>query len=217
MVCLAIVGNPGRSMPKDAMKCWQHLLCAHAAGWGWRSTRQNDGQPNAEDSKVQSVCGCGWVGKYRGMPYLLGTRDSGQRRAVFRVADDVDVTSVIPTECPVGGGGDMGYIWEALEKGYLEHLGSACRTDHAMGQFVRFSAFFCGSLQAPKTLPGVMPLTHGDFSPSCGNVALALTHPPQSIMARHEGRVRPSRWGLRRSAHCPDSGLQIRAYLIRGR
>ena len=37
-----------------------------------------------------------------------------------------------------GGGGYVGYIWKALEKGYLEHHASACGTDDMFEIFVRF-------------------------------------------------------------------------------
>ena len=40
----------------------------------------------------------------------------------------VIVASFVPAECPKGGG-YLGYIRKALEKGYLEHPGSACCTD----------------------------------------------------------------------------------------
>ena len=50
----------------------------------------------------------------------------------------VIVALFVPTECPVGGGGYVGYIRKALEKGYLEHPGSACCTDDMFEIFVRF-------------------------------------------------------------------------------
>ena len=36
----------------------------------------------------------------------------------------------------------MGYIRKALEKGYLEHPGSACCTDDMFEIFVRFTDFW---------------------------------------------------------------------------
>ena len=35
----------------------------------------------------------------------------------------VIVALFVPTVCPHGGGGYVGYTWKALEKGYLEHPG----------------------------------------------------------------------------------------------
>ena len=40
----------------------------------------------------------------------------------------------------------MGYIRKALEKGYLEHPGSACCTDDMFQIFVRFGRYLCCSL-----------------------------------------------------------------------
>ena len=37
----------------------------------------------------------------------------------------------------------MGYIRKALEKGCLEHPGSACCTDNIFEIFVRFGRFMC--------------------------------------------------------------------------
>ena len=47
------------------------------------------------------------------------------------------VASFVPTECPVGGCRRM---WKALEKGYLEHPGSACCTDNVFEISVRFGS-----------------------------------------------------------------------------
>ena len=53
------------------------------------------------------------------------------------------VASFVRTECPEGGGGYMGYVRKALEKGYLEHPGSACCTDDMFEIFVRFGQCAC--------------------------------------------------------------------------
>ena len=47
--------------------------------------------------------------------------------------------------CPlsVPKGGYVGYIRKALEKGYLEHPGSACCTDDMFEIFVRFGQCVC--------------------------------------------------------------------------
>ena len=50
----------------------------------------------------------------------------------------VIVASFVPTMCNMGGRGYVGYIRKALEKGYLEHPGSACCTDNMFDIFVRF-------------------------------------------------------------------------------
>ena len=51
------------------------------------------------------------------------------------------VVIIVPDLCPLcvpWGGGYMGYIRKALEKGYLEHPRSACCTDDMFEIFVRF-------------------------------------------------------------------------------
>ena len=57
----------------------------------------------------------------------------------------VIVASFVPAECPKGGGGGghVGYIRKALEKGYLEHPGSACCTDSLFEIFVFFGQCLC--------------------------------------------------------------------------
>ena len=52
------------------------------------------------------------------------------------------VASFVPAECPKGGG-YVGYIRKALEKGYLEHPGSACCTDGMFEIFVFFGQCLC--------------------------------------------------------------------------
>ena len=54
----------------------------------------------------------------------------------------VIVASFVPAECPKGGG-YVGYIRKALEKGYLEHPGSACCTDSMFEIFVFFGQCLC--------------------------------------------------------------------------
>ena len=58
--------------------------------------------------------------------------------------------SLLPHLCPLcvpcGGGGYVGYIRKALEKGYSEHPGSACCTDNMFQIFVRFGRYLCCSL-----------------------------------------------------------------------
>ena len=49
---------------------------------------------------------------------------------------------LLPLECLVGGG-YVGYIWKALEKGYSEHPKSACYTDDMFEIFVRFGGCLC--------------------------------------------------------------------------
>ena len=58
----------------------------------------------------------------------------------------VIVALFVPTECPVRGGGVCGGFRKALEKGYLEHLGSACCTDDMFEIFVRFGQGLCSLL-----------------------------------------------------------------------
>ena len=53
------------------------------------------------------------------------------------------VTSFVPAWCPVGRGGVVGYIRKTLEKGYLEHPGSACCTDGMFKIFVLFRRRLC--------------------------------------------------------------------------
>ena len=50
--------------------------------------------------------------------------------------------SFVPAECPKGGG-YVGYIRKALEKGYLEHPGSACCPDSMFEIFVFFGKCLC--------------------------------------------------------------------------
>ena len=53
-------------------------------------------------------------------------------------------SSLLPYLCPLcvpWGGGYVGYIRKALEKGYLEHPGSACCTDDMFEIFVRFGRY----------------------------------------------------------------------------
>ena len=54
------------------------------------------------------------------------------------------VALFVPAECPKGGG-YVGYIRKALEKGYLEHpgSGSACCTDSKFEIFVFFGQCLC--------------------------------------------------------------------------
>ena len=50
---------------------------------------------------------------------------------------------LFPLSVPKGGGGGVGYIPKALEKGYLEHPGSGCCTDDMFENFVRFGRCVC--------------------------------------------------------------------------
>ena len=53
---------------------------------------------------------------------------------------------LLPHLCPLSvpkGGGDVGYIRKALQKGYLELPGSACCTDDMFEIFVRFGWRVC--------------------------------------------------------------------------
>ena len=52
----------------------------------------------------------------------------------------------------------MGYIRKALEKGYLEHPGSACCTDDMFEIFVRFRRCLCCLL--PLFFNGQLPCLH---------------------------------------------------------
>ena len=52
------------------------------------------------------------------------------------------VVSFVPAECPVGGG-YVGHIRKALEKGYSEHPRVACCTDNMLEIFVRFGRCLC--------------------------------------------------------------------------
>ena len=72
----------------------------------------------------------------------LGQRVSCQHGAFSGVG--AFVASFAPAECPKGGGGGyVGYIRKALEKGYLEHPGSACCTDNMFEVFVPFRQCVC--------------------------------------------------------------------------
>ena len=62
-------------------------------------------------------------------------------------------------ECPVGGGGYMGYVRKALEKGYLEQPESACCTDDMFEIFVRFGRCLCCLL--PRFVNRQLPPTTG--------------------------------------------------------
>ena len=54
------------------------------------------------------------------------------------------VVSFVPAECPVGGGGgDVGHIRKALEKGYSEHPRFASCTDDMFEIFVCFGRCLC--------------------------------------------------------------------------
>ena len=65
------------------------------------------------------------------------------------------VASFVPAECPEGGG-YVGYIRKALEKGYLEHPGSACCPDNMFEVFVPFGRCPCCLLPpfVNRQLPG---------------------------------------------------------------
>ena len=52
----------------------------------------------------------------------------------------------------------MGYIRKALEKGYLEHPGSACCTDEMLEIFVRFGS--CTSCLLPPFVNRQLPCLH---------------------------------------------------------
>ena len=84
-----------------------------------------------------------------------GHRVLRQLRGVSLVV--VDVALFVPTVCPVGGG-YVGYIWKALEKGYSEHPGSACCTDSMFEIFVRFGRHVCFPL--PLFVDRQLPCLH---------------------------------------------------------
>ena len=63
----------------------------------------------------------------------------------------------VPTVCPVGGG-YVGYIRKALEKGYLEHPRFACCTDGMFEIFVRFRRCVCCVL--PLFVTRQLPCLH---------------------------------------------------------
>ena len=58
------------------------------------------------------------------------------------------------TMCTMGEGEYVGYIWNALEKGYLEHPGSACCSDGMFEIFVLFGRCLFCSLPAFVLLAG---------------------------------------------------------------
>ena len=60
-----------------------------------------------------------------------------------------------PLSVPQGGGGVYGYIRKALEKGYLEHPGSACCTDNMFEIFGRHQKHLAKNspVSRPKTGP----------------------------------------------------------------
>ena len=70
----------------------------------------------------------------------LGHRISCQHGAFSGVG--AFVASFVPAEGPKGGG-YVGYIRKALEKGYLEHPGFACCTDNMFEIFARFGQCVC--------------------------------------------------------------------------
>ena len=76
-----------------------------------------------------------------------GTHISSARRHLCQLGAFLGVgaivASFVPAECPVGGGGYVGYIQKALEKGYLEHPRSACCTDGMFKIFVLFGRCLC--------------------------------------------------------------------------
>ena len=77
--------------------------------------------------------------------YLSGTLLIAPTRWVF--GGVVIVALFVPIEYPVGGGGGyVGYIRKALEKGYLEHPGSACCAADMFEIFVRFGQGLCSLL-----------------------------------------------------------------------
>ena len=63
-----------------------------------------------------------------------------------------------PLSVPKGGGGYVGYIRKALEKGYLEHPGSACCTDDMFEIFVPFGRCPCCLL--PPFVNRQLPCLH---------------------------------------------------------
>ena len=81
----------------------------------------------------------------------------------------VIVALFVPNVCPVRGG-YVGYIRKGLEKGYLEHPGSACCTDD-IKIFVRFGQGLCSLL--PLFVNRQLPYPHTN---SLHGLLLPLMH-----------------------------------------
>ena len=89
--------------------------------------------------------------RHTALLYLSGTTRKVPTRSVFR--DQCHCYLICAHYVFHGGGGYVGYIRKALEKGYLEHPGSACCTDGMLEIFVLFGHCLC-CLDVSKWLAG---------------------------------------------------------------
>ena len=97
----------------------------------------------------------------------------------------VIVALFVPTDCAVGGGGGyVGYIRKALEKGYLEHAGSSCCTDDMFEIFVHFGQGQCSLL--PLFVNRQRPCPHTN---SLHGLLLPPMHHRKSGMTRLNGWI----------------------------